>query len=278
MPATARSKTRRRVARASRDQPAANRGRLGPNRAILQPATTQKQLQVTFHQMLRAQEEERKRISRELHDVVVQTLMGINVRLATLKRQAVDPASDLVQQLGRTQELVQHAVQVVDQFVAELRPSVLDDLGLIPALKSFIKALMNRTESCIEFHAFAGVEHLAADQRTVLFRVTQEALANLSKYARPDLVTVSIQPHNGAACLEIKHHSSRPTGRKPNANGTGRFDLPGMRERVEMVGGTFVIEAGENRDTTIRAEIPLNKTAPRGRRSAKPATLLLPDR
>ena len=100
----------------------------------------QEQLRHLSRQILSAQEEERKKISRELHDVIAQTLTGINVRLAALKKEATINTKGLRTKIARTQRLVEKSVDIVHRFARELRPTVLDDLGLIPALHSFMKA------------------------------------------------------------------------------------------------------------------------------------------
>src|SRR5206468_2392078 len=100
----------------------------------------QEQLRRLSRQLLSAQEEERKKISRELHDVIAQTLTSINVRLATLKREAAVNTKGIEENIARTQELVQRSVDIVHRFARELRPTVLDDLGLIPAVHTFLKA------------------------------------------------------------------------------------------------------------------------------------------
>ena len=105
----------------------------------------QEQLRRLSRQILSAQEEERKEISRELHDVIAQTLTGINVRLAALKKEAAINTKGLDRNIARTQRLVEKSVDIVHQFARELRPAVLDDLGLIPALHSFMKNFSTRT-------------------------------------------------------------------------------------------------------------------------------------
>src|ERR1700720_2510920 len=99
----------------------------------------QEQLRLLSRQLLSAQEEERKKISRELHDVIAQTLTGINVRLAALKADATVNTKDLERNITRTQQLVEQSVDIVHRFARELRPTVLDDVGLIPALHTFMK-------------------------------------------------------------------------------------------------------------------------------------------
>ena len=129
-----------------------------------------------------AQEEERKEISRELHDEIVQTLTGINVQLATLKLEAGANKKSLSKHISYTQRLVERSVDIVHQFARGLRPTLLDDLGLIPALHAYLKAYTRRTGLQVGFSTFAGVEKLGNEKRTVLYRVAQAALMNISQH------------------------------------------------------------------------------------------------
>jgi signal transduction histidine kinase len=226
----------------------------------------QEQLRLLSRQPLSAQEEERKNISRELHDVIAQTLTGINVRLAALKKEAATNTKGLDRNIARTQRLVEHSVNIVHQFARELRPAVLDDLGLVPALHSFMKNFAMRTGVRASLTTFTmKIEQLDATRRTVLFRVAQEALTNVARHARASRVEVSIQKLPDSICMKIKDDGkSFDVERALRANGGKRPGLLGMRERLEMVGGRFDVESAPGKGTTVTARIPLGKTA-RGR-------------
>src|SRR5688572_15398547 len=118
----------------------------------------QEQLRRLSRQILSAQEDERRKISRELHDVIAQTLTGINVRLANLKKEAAIDTDGLEHNIASTQRLVQQSVEIVHRFARELRPRVLDDLGLIPALHAFLKTFREQTGIQVSMSAFAEVE------------------------------------------------------------------------------------------------------------------------
>jgi len=216
----------------------------------------QERLRHLSRQLLLTQEEERKRISRELHDEIAQTLVGINVHLASLTVKAPVNLKDLKKKIVRTQRLVEKSVDIVHRFARELRPTVLDDLGLIPALQSFIKDFTKRTSIRIHFTAFDGVEQLNSTQRTVLYRVAQSALANVHKHAHASHVKVSIRKLQGAIRLEIHDNGkSFDMERVLFAKRHKRLGLLGSRERVEMIGGTFGVESAPGHGTTISAEI-----------------------
>jgi signal transduction histidine kinase len=219
----------------------------------------QEQLRHLSHQLLLAQEQERKQISRELHDQIAQTLTGINVHLAALKVEAAANTTGLRKKIVRTQRLVEKSVNIVHRFARELRPTLLDDLGLIPALHSFMKGFTKRTGLRIRFTAFSGVEQLSSTKRTVLYRVAQSALANVAQHAHATRVSVSIRKLPGAICMEIHDNGTGfEVERVLFAKRHKRLGLLGMRERVEMVGGSFAIESAPGKGTTIRALISVN--------------------
>jgi signal transduction histidine kinase len=215
------------------------------------------------HQILSAQEEERKEISRELHDEVAQILAGINVQLAALKEAAAINSRSLRQRIAQTQRLVEQSVEVVHRYARELRPALLDDLGLIPALRSYIKNLPGRKGLRIRFMAYPGVEALSNARRTVLYRIAQEALTNVARHAHARRVTVYIQQVPDAVRLEVRDDGkSFPVDRLLASSTNKRLGLIGMRERVEMVGGNFAIESAPGKGTTVRAEIPFRGHEP----------------
>jgi PAS domain S-box-containing protein len=228
----------------------------------------QEQLRRLSRQILLAQEDERKRISRELHDVIAQTLTGINVRLAALKKEAAFNTRHLDRDIARTQRLVEKSVNIVHEFARELRPAVLDDLGLIPALHSFVKLFSRRTRLHVHLKAFAGVEQLDIAKRTILYRVAQEALTNVSRHAHASRADVSIEKLPDSVEMKIKDDGkSFHVERILNSKGSQRLGLLGMRERVEMVGGTFCVESVPGKGTTIQVEIPFAKFVPPRKKS-----------
>jgi len=230
----------------------------------------QEQLRLLSRQLLLAQEEERKKISRELHDVVAQTLTGINVRLATLKKEAALDTKGLERNIARTQRLVERSVNIVHRFARELRPTVLDDLGLIPALHTFMKHFREETGIQVSLSAFAAVEQVNDDRRTVLYRVAQEALTNVARHAQASRAEVNIQKLDGAVCMKIKDNGKGfQTERVLHGKKKSRLGLLGMRERLEMVGGNFTVSSAPGKGATVLAQIPLNDRMPRGKR--KPA-------
>jgi two-component system, chemotaxis family, CheB/CheR fusion protein len=217
----------------------------------------QKRLRHLTHKIITAQEEERREISRELHDEVVQTLIGINVELSALTKRGLAGTDGLREKISQVQRLVETSVTAVHRFARGLRPAVLDDLGLIPALHAHCKSLAMKHQIKIHFTAFGGVEALGGAERTVLFRVAQEALTNVVRHAKATEVKLSIIAISDAIRLEISDNGkSFQVGNTLTGKANQRLGLVGMNERVEMVGGTLAIESVPGRGTLVRAEIP----------------------
>jgi PAS domain S-box-containing protein len=239
---------------------------LRQSRLLKQSRHIQGQLRRLSHQILQAQEEERLRISRDLHDEIAQTLVGINVQLATLTREAAGGPKGLQQKIERTQQMVEKSVEKVHQFARKLRPALLDDLGLIPALEAFMKSFTKQTGVRAGLTAFAAVERLDTARRTVLFRVAQEALTNVARHAQASRVEVTIQKLQEGICMKIKDDGkSFQVDHVMHGKGGKHLGLLGMRERLEMVSGSFEVVSAPGKGTTITAKIPIG-TAVRGPR------------
>jgi signal transduction histidine kinase len=222
----------------------------------------QEHLRHLTRKVLTAQEDERREISRELHDEIAQTLTGINVQLANLKRAAVVNTKGLKGKIAGTQRLVQKSVGIVHRFARRLRPALLDDLGLIPALKSYVHGMQERTNLPIKLTTFPELQELDVRKRTVFYRVAQEALTNVVRHAEAKWVQIVFKSRRKTVLMEI-----RDNGKSFNAQyvllakGKKHLGVLGMRERVEMVGGTFKIESSPGRGTLVSAEIPAPRPA-----------------
>lgn len=248
---------RREIARRKAGEQAVRRAKERYRLLFTQSQLMQKKLRHMARQILAAQEAERRQISRELHDEVVQTLVGINVQLAALGSAASIGVRELRAKIAHTQRLVEKSVSAVHQFARELRPAVLDDLGLIPALHAYLKTVAARQNLKIRLTAVAGVETLEKSRRTVLYRVAQEALTNVARHAEATMVDMRISEIPGAFRMEV-HDNGKSfqvlQTLAPNTN--KRLGLLGMRERVEMVGGVLTIESAPGQGTRVCADVP----------------------
>jgi len=228
-------------------------------------ARLQEQLRYLSHQILSWQEEERKQISRELHDQIATVLSGINLELDELKAAVTGNNEVLKRRISSTQQVIQRSVEIIHRFARELRPTTLDDLGLIPALHSLTKSLSKQAGIRITLTVFAAVEELEIEKRTVLYRVAQEALTNVVKHAAATEAKVSISKKDDNVLMIIRDDGrSFNVNRAFNQQKNGRLGMLGMRERVEMVGGQFSVESIRGSGTTIHASIPIKNLKSNG--------------
>ncbi|GAB4428417.1 MAG: hypothetical protein Kow002_17260 [Anaerolineales bacterium] len=207
--------------------------------------------------IVQAQEDERGRISRELHDETAQVLSAFSLELASLRNLA--DKKPMVEIVDRLQELSKNMTQGLYRMVHDLRPAQLDDLGLVPALK-----FMMERDCCphgiqIDFNVHGQEKRLDPLVETVLFRVAQEGLNNIVRHAETDQARITLEYAQEAVKLKI---TDAGVGFDPNepVKSPGGWGLIGMRERVESVGGSFNIQAQKGEGTRIEAVIPLVKT------------------
>lgn len=235
----------------------------------------QENLRRLSNKVLHAQEEERKRISRELHDEIGQALTAVSVTFATLKHNGAAKSGIIRRQLSDSECLLQETMERVHCFARELRPAMLDELGLLPALRSHLNGFARRTGLHVHFRGSADAENLGSDQKTVLFRVAQESLTNVAKHARARRVHVDIRRIGGGICLEVKDDGQSFQEKPETSNhGVGRLGLLGMQERARLVNGTLTIRAQPGKGTTIRVVIPFTSSSrrirvPSGKRRTK---------
>ncbi len=240
------------------------------SRLLAQSQRMQHELRHLSRRLISVQEEERKRISQELHDVVAQALSSINLRLALLKSRSTANTRGLQLKIATTQRLVQESVEIVHRFARDLRPTVLDDLGLIPALRSHLKHVAAETGLKLTFQCSAEVETLGLAAKTVLFRICQQALTNIVQHARARHATVQLTQRSGTVRLVIHDdgHGFQPR----EAAGTKKIahlGLLGMRERAEMIGGTFSVESAPGKSTRVEVTLPANLRAGAGKRPTR---------
>ncbi len=218
----------------------------------------QEKLRKMSRSSLQALEDERRRISRDLHDDIAQTLVGINVHLASLAGMPAISPKLLRRKILRTQRLVEASVKSVIKFALELRPPSLDDLGLIIALNTLLKDFMSRTGIRVHFKVYADVDKLNSDQRIALYRIAQTALSNVGEHAQATHVELRISKTADDIHLQVTDNGKPFDVPRTAALRSGKhLGLISMRERAEMMGGTFRIESKPGNGTIMHAQIPL---------------------
>jgi two-component system sensor histidine kinase UhpB len=198
---------------------------------------------------LRAQEEERKRVARDLHDEVNQALTAILLRLEALT-QIAPPR--LKEELTETKGLANQAMGELLQLARQLRPTALDDHGLVPAIQEQLRRFKAQYGIETSLSTEGELDDLGSDQQLVLYRVTQEALNNVVRHARASSVSVQIARANGAVALEVADDGE---GFSVNDSRRG-LGLDGMAERARLVDGEFELDAAPGRGTTLRLRVP----------------------
>lgn len=210
-----------------------------------------------LHQLVTAQENERRRISRDLHDQLGQQLTALRLKLALLKKNCDVEA--LCKQIDQAQAIAERIDADVDFLAWELRPTVLDDIGIAAALADYAREWSTHFDIPTEFNSSRfGKSRLAPKAETNLYRITQEALNNVYKHARAKSVDIFLERRDGFAVLIIEDDG---IGFEPDKQMTGKgakgMGLIGMHERAALIGGTIEIESAKGGGTTVYARVPM---------------------
>ena len=199
---------------------------------------------------MRAQEEERRRLARDLHDEVNQSLTALLLRIEAA---AQDAPQDLREQLREVKQLADQAMGELLDLARQLRPTALDDHGLVAALRTHVRDFGRRGPAHANFWADPRIGELSPDAQVVVYRVAQEALVNAARHSGASHVEVSLEPCNGRVRLQVADNGS---GFAFAEEGKG-LGLDGMRERALLVGGALEIESAIGRGTTVFVRVPL---------------------
>jgi PAS domain S-box-containing protein len=211
--------------------------------------------------MATASEEQRGRISRELHDELGQLLTGLGLGLKALEGRTADPAA-----LGRLQELAGRIGREAHRIALELRPTALDDLGLVAAVRNYAEEWAARAGVAVDLHLPDPAERLPAEVETAAYRIVQEALTNVVKHAAATRVSVMVERRPGqlAAIVEDDGRGFEPGEVLDPRRPGDPLGLAGMRERAALVGGRVEVESSPGGGTTVYARFPLPPAPPAG--------------
>jgi two-component system NarL family sensor kinase len=206
-----------------------------------------------------AQEEERGRVARELHDGISQILVGVRFALDSARRRLLQGEPDAGSSLEQGIDNLGTAITEVRRISRDLRPGVLDDLGLGPALKSLVEEFEKRTSIETEFDTVVFRNRLDQNAKIALYRIAQEALTNIERHAGATHVTVDLRGHKKGATLKISDNGCGLNQSQHN-RGAG-IGLRNMQERVEQLDGELRIKSlrGQSKGTVIEATVPLTR-------------------
>ncbi|MCR2822345.1 sensor histidine kinase [Lederbergia panacisoli] len=206
--------------------------------------------------IIEAQEEERKRISREIHDGPAQLLANVLIRsdLAEKVHKEFGPEQSLVE-IRSLKEMIRAALYEVRRIIYDLRPMVLDDLGLIPTLQRYLATIE-------EYHKVVKLDfiHIGEDKRlpskyeVALFRLIQESVQNALKHSKASVITVKFERRRDSVFVIVKDNG---IGFNPDERRNDSFGLIGMKERIVILEGTLAIESSSVSGTAIKMQIPL---------------------
>jgi signal transduction histidine kinase len=211
--------------------------------------------------VLRAQEAERRRISRELHDGVGQSLTALKMQLELLAAAAARDGAPLAPQLAELRDVADRSLEEVRQLCHLIRPRILDDLGLVPTLRWLTRTFERRTG--IATSLACEVEAvLDPDVETLLYRVSQEALTNVARHARASSVRVRLHGGSGGLVLRIEDDGiGFDPARVAAHDDESAFGLRSMQDRVRLFAGRFVLRSTPGAGTTVQIEVPSGSDA-----------------
>jgi signal transduction histidine kinase len=206
----------------------------------------------SLRRVVEGQELERRRLARELHDETGQALTSILLGLKALEERSKDPASRAATEELR--ELVVSTLRDVRRLAVELRPSALDDFGLVAALERLAESFAEQTGISVDFQTALADERLPEEVETALYRIVQESLTNVVKHAQARRVSILLARKDGAVKAVVEDDGQ---GFDPAEQTDDGYGLMGMRERLALLGGRLEVESGHDGGTTIAAEVPV---------------------
>jgi signal transduction histidine kinase len=204
-----------------------------------------------LQRVVTAQEAERRRLARELHDETGQALTSILLGLRSVEDARGD--EERLRAVSELRELVRSTLQDVRQLAVDLRPTALDDFGLVPALERLTHSFAESTGIRVEFQSTVA-ERLPPEVETALYRIVQESLTNVVKHARASSVSVVISRRRDAVTAVVEDDG---VGFDVGSTRGGGVGLVGMRERMALLGGRLTLETTPAAGTTLLAEVPL---------------------
>jgi signal transduction histidine kinase len=239
------------------------------NRALQQEIVHRQKAEEAHQDLLRrlaeAEETERGRISRELHDRLGQDLTALKLGLQMLRRQGPF-GGPVLESIARLEQLADGLMRDIHRLAWELRPSALDDLGLDLALQRYVNEWSSNTGIRVDFHSSIaqGPDRLPPAFETTLYRVTQEALTNVIRHAKADRVSVLVErrPQCASLIVEDNGRGFDAEGMQESVATQGKLGLLGMEERVKLVGGSLEIESTPGAGTTVFVRLPLAYDSP----------------
>ncbi len=218
-------------------------------------------LKELVHKTVQYQESERRRFSRELHDGINQLMVSAKFRIELAANKARKVTPDVEEDLDKATQVLNEAIQEVRRISHDLRPSVLDDLGLIPAMTTVLSEFRLRTGIEVSQNTPPCKMRLPDEIETTLYRITQEALTNIERHSKAKQITVATGWNGNTFHLSISDDGKGFNVREILQSRQG-IGLQNMRERTEFLAGEFIVDSAPHQGTLIRAEFPMHSWQP----------------
>ncbi len=214
------------------------------------------ELRKLSQKLTKAQEEERRSLSRELHDQVGQMLTALSMELGNLEELGPAGSGDFGRHLVEAKKLNQDTLRTVRNISSGLRPSVLDELGLAPALRWQAREFERRSGVNVELELDGELDHIPEEHRTCIYRIVQEGLTNSARHARAKVIRVSVHGGADALALTVEDDGAGFDVKKARGQGLGLLNI---EERARDLGGRVQFLSSPSKGTLIRCELPLSK-------------------
>lgn len=211
--------------------------------------------------MVRQHEAERRRLSRELHDETAQVLSAVQLQLGMMRETA---EANLADRLDRSMSLMDTGIQGIRNVLNDLRPSLLDDLGLLPAMRALVHDFRERSQLQVELEAPRSVPPITDEAELALFRALQEGLANVARHAEARTVAVRLAQEDGLMILLVDDDGRGPPAENElqSLERRGHMGLPWMRERVTALGGNIALRRGPTGGARLEVRVPVSAELP----------------
>lgn len=227
------------------------------SRLIDRVAESERRFRRISRGVLRLQEEERSRISRDLHDGIGQLLTALKIQLELLEREAVGMTA-VASRVANAREIAETALAEVRQLSHVLRPQMLDELGLEPTLRWLARTFQKRTGIEVQVE-FEGAARVGPDLETLVYRVVQEALTNVARHSGATAATVTLSREAARLLVRIEDAGAgfEPATLLSAGEEERSFGVRAMRDRVEFMNGRFSLRSALGKGTVVEAELPL---------------------
>ncbi len=216
-----------------------------------------KQKQLMMVKVIEAQEEERKRVAREIHDGPAQSLANLVFRVEVVEKMMDYDSEKALVELHNLKSMIRGSVQDVRKIIYDLRPMSLDDLGLLPTLKRYIDKYQQQTNITINMEIIGNQRRLASTYEVTIFRLTQEALNNIYKHSQATRGGIRLK--FGKNLLHLNIFDNGKGFNKDDINHENNFGLISMQERCALLGGKIDIESSKSGGTKINITLPINE-------------------